>query len=154
MSGAALAALASRCGLVLLFLPFSAADKVFGFAGAVNQAAEVFRPRMLAALVVLCGAGIEICASLGVVSGVADRLCALVLAGYCAITALLWKRFWATGDFWTGPESKGRQLFWDFLKNLSLGSGFLLLVVGLDGHGLATLLADPLGSTHPYGSVR
>ena len=147
----ALATLVARCGLVVLFLPFSAADKVFGFRSAVNQCAEVFRPRPLAAIVLLCGLGIEVFGSLGVITGVADRLCALVMAGYCAATALLYKRFWATGDFWAGPDSRGRQLFWDFLKNLSLGSGFPLLVVGLQGHGLRQLLSDPLGSTHPYG---
>ncbi len=83
-------------------------------------------------------------------SGVADRACAFVIAGYCAATALLFKRFWAPGDFWSKPDGKGRTLFWDFLKNLSLGAGFLLLVVGSDGSGLKALLHDPLGSTQPY----
>jgi len=152
MSSAAVAALTARCGLVILFLPFSAADKLFGWRGALSQCAEVFRPRPLASFVLLCGLGIEVFGSLGIVTGTADRLAALVMAGYCGATALLYKRFWATGDFRAGPDSKGRQLFWDFLKNLSLGSGFLLIVVGLDGHGLAQLLADPLGSTHPYGA--
>ncbi len=140
-----------RCGLVILFLPFSALDKLLGFSGAVNQCEEIFRPRWLAAIVLLCGLGIEVFMNLGIVTGTADRLCALIMAGYCAATAVLYKRFWATGDFWAGPGSKGRGLFWDFLKNLSLGSGFLLIVVGLDGHGLAALLADPFGSTQPYG---
>jgi putative oxidoreductase len=42
------------------------------------------------------------------------RLCALILAGYCAATAVLYKRFWAPGDFWSEPDGKGRALFWDF----------------------------------------
>ena len=87
---------------------------------------------------------------MGVVTGVADRVCAFVIAGYCAATAVLFKRFWAPGDFWSKPDGKGRTLFWDFLKNLSLGAGFLLLVVGPNGSGLQALLHDPLGSTHPY----
>ena len=57
-----------------------------------------------------------------------------------------------TGDFWANPDGKGRTLFWDFLKNLSLGAGFLLLVVGTDGSGLAAFLHDPLASTQPYRS--
>jgi putative oxidoreductase len=37
--------------------------------------------------------------SLGVVTGLADRACAFVLAGYCGVTALLWKQLWKPGDF-------------------------------------------------------
>ena len=150
MSAAAFGALLVRCGLVLLFLPFSALDKVLNFAGAVGQAAEIFRWRPLAVLAILCGLGIEVFLSLGIVTGTADRLCALVMAGYCAITAILWKRFWAQGDFWADAGGKGRTLFWDFVKNLSLGAGFLLVTVGTDGSGLAPFLAHPLASSHPY----
>lgn len=152
MSGAGLAALAVRYGMVVLFLPFSALDKVLNFQGAVGQAQEVFKPRRLAVAVLMTGLAIEVVCTLGVVTGLADRACALVIAGYCAATAILYKRFWAQGDFWSAPGGKGRSLFWDFLKNLSLGAGFLLLVVGTDGRGLATFLQHPLGSTHPYAS--
>jgi len=148
----ALAAGLVRYGLVLLFLPFSALDKVLNFSGAVAQAQQVFAPRPLAIVVLLCGLGIEVVCSLGVVSGMADRAAAVVLAGYCAVTALLYKPFWAPGDFWSDAEGKGRQLFWDFLKNLSLGAGFLLIVVGPDGRGLTPFLAAPFASSHPYRS--
>lgn len=151
MSSAAAAAFGVRCGLVLLFLPFSALDKVMGFGNAVKQAEEVFRPRSLATAVLLTGLAIEVFCTLGVVTGVADRACAFIIAGYCAATAVLFKRFWAPGDFWSDPGGKGRTLFWDFLKNLSLGAGFLLLVVGTNGSGLETFLQHPLASTHPYG---
>jgi putative oxidoreductase len=140
-----------RCGLVLLFLPFSALDKMVGFDHAVRQARQVARPRSIAVAMILAGLTIEVVCSLGVLSGLADRACALVIAGYCAATALLYKRFWAQADLWSDADGKGRALLWDFLKNLSLGAGFLLIVVGLDGSGLAPMLADPLGSTHPYG---
>lgn len=152
MSTAAVVALFVRYGLVMLFLPFSALDKVIGFDGAVQQAQEVFRPRVLAAIVLMCGLAIEVVMSLGVVTGVADRLAALVLAAYCAATAILYKRFWEPGDFWVPGDSKGRTLFWDFLKNLSLGAGFLLIVVGTNGSGLGPFLAHPLASSHPYAS--
>ena len=152
MSTAAVVALFVRYGLVMLFLPFSALDKVIGFDGAVQQAQKVFRPRVLAAIVLMCGLAIEVVMSLGVVTGVADRLAALVLAAYCAATAILYKRFWEPGDFWVPGDSKGRTLFWDFLKNLSLGAGFLLIVVGTNGSGLGPFLAHPLASSHPYAS--
>jgi putative oxidoreductase len=154
MSAGAIVALAIRCGLVMLFFPFSALDKTLGFEGAIRQAQEVFRPRAAATIVLLCGLGIEVFMSLGVVTGIADRACAVVIAGYCAATAILFKRFWQPGDFWTDPDGKGRALFWDFLKNLSLGAGFLLIAFGTDGSGLKPLITHPLASSHPYVVVR
>lgn len=150
MSTAAIVALIVRCALVMLFLPFSALDKVIGFEGAVTQAQEVFKPRAVATAVLMCGLAIEVIMSLGVVTGFADRLAALVLAAYCAATAVLYKRFWRPGDFWAAGDSKARALFWDFLKNLSLGAGFLLIVIGTNGSGLWPFLAHPLASSHPY----
>lgn len=152
MSTGSIAALLVRLGLVLLFLPFSALDKILGFKHAVAQAREVFKPRALAVGVLLCGLSIEIACSLGVVTGIADRACAFILAGYCAATAVLYKRFWAQGDFWSNPDGKGRSLFWDFLKNLSLAAGFLMIVVGTQGRGLYPFLHSPLASSQPYRS--
>jgi putative oxidoreductase len=150
MSTVAIAALIVRCGLVLLFLPFSALDKVLNFGGAVQQAREIFRPRTLGIAVILIGLAIEVFMSLGIVTGIADRAAALVMAAYCASTAILFKRFWEPGDFWSNAAGKGRALFWDCLKNLSLGAGFLLITLGADGSGLAPFLAHPLASSHPY----
>ena len=144
-------ALVVRFGLVLLFLPFSALDKVLGFNHAVRQAQQMFSSRPTAVAMILIGLGVEIICSLGIVTGIADRASAFLIAGYCAATAVLFKRFWAQGDFWSDPDGKGRTLFWDFLKNLSLGAGFLLIVVGADGSGLAHFLAHPFASSHPYG---
>ena len=152
MSSSDIAELVVRCGLVLLFLPFSALDKIVGFDHAVAQAQKVFKPRALAIVILLGGLAIEIFMSLGVITGIADRACALVIAGYCASTAILFKRFWAQGDFWVDPNGKGRGLFWDFLKNLSLGAGFLLIVVGADGSGLHPFLEHPFASSQPYST--
>ena len=87
-------------------------------------------------------------------AGVADRAAALVLAAYCAATALLWKQFWKSDDFRLQGPSRGRDTFWDFLKNLSLGAGFLVIVVGVDGSGLDRFLDAPFASSHPYRSDR
>jgi putative oxidoreductase len=142
-----------RYGLVVLFFPASALDKIFGFDAAVKQAGEVFSNRAVAAGLILAGLFVELVMPLGILTGVADRLAAFIMAGYCAVTALLFKRFWEPDDFWKKADSKGRELFWDFLKNFSLASGFLLITVGIDGHSWSTFVNDPFGSTHPYAAI-
>lgn len=151
MTAAAIAALVVRYGIVMLFLPFSALDKIFSFDHAVRQAQQVFSPRPLAIAVLMVGLFVEIVCCAAIVIGVADRAAAFVVAGYCAVTALLYKQFWKQGDFFTDPGGKGRTLFWDFPKNLSLGAGFLLLIIGTDGSGLQPFLDAPFASSHPYG---
>jgi putative oxidoreductase len=89
-----------RYGLVVLFFPASALDKIFNFDGAVKQALQVFKSYPIAAALILVGVFIEVVMPLGILTGIADRLAALIMAGYCAITALLFKRFWEPGDFW------------------------------------------------------
>jgi putative oxidoreductase len=151
VSTAAIAALIVRYGIVMLFLPFSALDKIFSFDHAVRQAQQMFSPRPLAIIVLIIGLFIEIVCCGAIVLGIADRAAAFVVAGYCALTAILYKQFWKPGDFFADPEGKGRTLFWDFLKNLSLGAGFLLLIIGTDGSGLQPFLDAPFASSHPYG---
>ncbi|MBW4091299.1 MAG: DoxX family membrane protein [Proteobacteria bacterium] len=146
-----LVTLAVRYLLVVLFFPFSALDKIINFRGAVGQAETMFPP-WLATGSILAGLFIEIVMSLGILTGTADRLAALVLALYCVATAILFKPFWRPGDFWHSGDSKGRDLFWDFLKNFSLAGGFLLLAFGTTAHGVPALLAHPFGSTHPYAA--
>jgi putative oxidoreductase len=144
--------LATRYLLVMLFFPFSALDKALNFGGAVTQARERCATYRTAKLLILGGLFIEIAMPLGILTGVADRLAALVMAGYCAITALLWKQFWRPGDFWRHGHSRGRDLFWDFLKNLSLAGGFLLITFGTTMATVDGFLADPLASSHPYAA--
>ena len=92
-------AAAIRIVLVLLFLPFSALDKVLNFRSAVAQAREAVPSTTVAIGLILIGLFVEVFMSLGVITGIADRACAFVLAGYCGVTALLWKQFWKPGDF-------------------------------------------------------
>src|ERR1700683_4353818 len=113
-------AAAIRIVLVLLFLPFSALDKVLNFRSAVAQAREAVPNTTVAMGLILMGLFVEVFMSLGVITGIADRACAFVLAGYCGVTALLWKQFWKPGDFWSSNSGQGRTLFWDFLKNFAL----------------------------------
>jgi putative oxidoreductase len=142
--------LSARCLLVLLFLPFSALDKIFNFNQAVGQCQQAIASRPLARALIVAGLCIEVSMPLAIVSGIADRLAALILAGYCLLTALLWKQFWKAPDFRLRGASQGRELFWDFLKNLGLAGGLLMLTLGSDGLGLQRLLQHPLQSSHPY----
>src|SRR5271166_6005428 len=133
--------LAIRIVMVLLFFPCSALDKIFDFRGALRQAEEDFKNITVASVLVFAGLFVEIFMSLGVLTGIADRLCAFVLAGYCGVTALLWKQFWAPGDFWSSPSGKARGLFWDFLKNFALGAGFLLITFGTNAASVRSFIA-------------
>jgi putative oxidoreductase len=139
-----------RALLIGLFLPFSALDKILNFSGAVGQASETGAKRGFAVLLVLVGLCVEILMPLGILTGIADRFAAFILAGYCGVTALLWKQFWRPGDFWAGGNSAGRALFWDFLKNFALAGGFLLLTFGPTQDGVMRFLDHPLASSHPY----
>ena len=148
-----LATLSARVLLVALFLPFSALDKVLNFEPAVDQASEAMPSRLLSTIMVLAGLAVETVMSLAVLTGFADRLAALVLAVYCIVTALLWKQFWKAKDFRLRGASSGRTTFWDFLKNLALAGGFLVLAFGATSAGFQAFLAHPLASSHPYAQT-
>ncbi|MGX7706892.1 DoxX family protein [Methylobacterium sp. Gmos1] len=137
-----------RLLLVMLFLPFSALDKILNFRGAVGQARQAVHATAPATALILMGLFVEIVMSLGILTGIADRFAALILAGYCGVTALLWKQFWKPGDFWSG--GKGRELFWDFWKNLALAGGFLLVTFGTGAATVEGFFSDPFASSRPY----
>ena len=147
-----LAVLLSRLALVLLFLPFSALDKVLNFRAATGQARQAAASPVLAGGMILLGLAVEVLTSLGLVTGIADRLAALVLAGYCAATAILFKQFWSRPDFRLRGPSQGREIFWDFLKNIALAGALASIALGPGTDGAHGLLADPLSSTAPYGA--
>ncbi|MFC6792053.1 DoxX family protein [Methylobacterium komagatae] len=141
-------AFGTRLLLVLLFLPFSALDKILNFKGAVGQAKQAVGATPPAVVLILLGLCVEIGMSACILTGAYDRAAAFVMAGYCGVTALLWKQFWKPGDFWSG--GKGRELFWDFLKNFALAGGFLLITFGTGASTVESFFADPLASSHPY----
>ena len=105
---------AIRIVLVLLFFPFSALDKILNFRGAVAQAHEASRSKAVAVGLIVVGLAVEVFMSLGVVTGLADRACAFVLAGYCGVTALLWKQFWKPGDFWASNTGTRKNIILGF----------------------------------------
>jgi putative oxidoreductase len=138
----------------MLFLPFSALDKILNYKAAVGQAAQVMPARLIATTLIFAGFVVEVVMSLAILTGVADRLAAFILAGYCLGTALLWKQFWKAPDFRLRGASRGRETFWDFLKNLALAGGFLLLALGTNAAGVQRFLDHPLASTHPYRIIQ
>lgn len=75
-----------RYGLIVLFSPASALDKIFDFKGSVGQALEVFKAHWLAASLILVGIFIELVMPVGILTGYADRLAVFIMAGYCAVT--------------------------------------------------------------------
>jgi putative oxidoreductase len=143
-------AFAARLALVALFLPFSALDKVLNFRAAVGQAGAAVASPLLARSLIFAGLFVEVFMSLGVLTGVADRAAAMVLALYCGVTALLWKPFWRQADFRLRGPSAGREVFWDFLKNFAVAGGFLALAWGGSAAGVVSFLHAPLASSHPY----
>ena len=142
-----------RVVLVALFLPFSAMDKLLNTESVVEQARGTVHSRWLSWVLVGAALLVELIMSLAVITGFLDRLAAVILAGYCMITALLWKQFWKTDDFRLKGPSKGRDVFWDFLKNFALAGGFLVLATGGTAYGVTHLILHPFSSSHPYSSV-
>ena len=120
--------LVARICLVVIF-PFSGLDKIVNWDNALKQAASGFLPG--APVLLVLGMIVEFGTPICIVSGWHDGLAAFVLAGYCAVTAILYHNFWAYPRFWS-PDSAGYPHVWDFLKNFGLVGGLLLLILGSD----------------------
>ena len=147
---AVLIAVLIRLSLVALFLPFSAWDKLVDMRAAVSQARQIGCGPETGRTLIMGGLFIEVVMSLGVLTGIADRMAALILATYCVATAVFYKRFWATGGFSLRGSSTDQALFWDFWKNIALAGGFLLITFGTQAQTVRMFFAAPLSSTHPY----
>jgi putative oxidoreductase len=116
----------ARLCLVAMF-PFSAMDKIWHWKNSLAQTETAHLPggtAMLVAAIVVEGL-----TPIGIVSGVWDRPCAVLLAGFCTVTAFLYHPFWKGPDFFSpGDDSVAREHFWQFLKNFGLVGGLLLVV--------------------------
>ncbi len=138
-----------RLVLVLLFLPFSALDKILNFRGAVGQAQEAVASRGAAAALICAGLVVEVVMSLGVLTGIADRAAAFVLAGYCAVTALLWKQFWKPATSGTGLRAGAAPVL-GLLEEPRADRRLFLITFGTGADGVARFLDAPLASSNPY----
>ncbi len=117
----------TRVSLVCLFPP-SALDKVVNRKQAMQQAAS--GPLPDPALLLDLGIAVETVAPLLIVAEVRDREAAVVLAGFCAATALLYHQFWTYDDL-TAKDgaSEGREHLWEFLKNFGLVGGLMTIAL-------------------------
>lgn len=138
-----------RICLVVLF-PFSALDKVLDWDGALKQAKSSVIPVAIAPVMLVLAIAVELITPLCIVIGWHDRLAALVLAGFCIVSALLYHNFWKFPDFWSKGDSKARSHFWDFLKNFGLVGGLLLVTFGTSLVPADTVAAHLLSSTPIY----
>ncbi|GEP06890.1 DoxX family protein [Methylobacterium oxalidis] len=133
--------LAKIC-LVVLF-PFSALDKIMHWDDAMKQASS--GPLPGAALMLVLGTIVEIVAPICIVTGYYDRIAAFVLAGFCAVTAILFHRFWEFPGFWS-RKGEGNAHFWDFWKNFGLVGGLLLVTLGGSYAPASAVIGHPLAS--------
>jgi len=135
----------ARVCLVILF-PLSAYDKIAHWKEALEQANSSWLPGGPALLVL--GILVELLAPICIVLGWHDRFAACMLAGFCAVTALLYHPFWKYPDFWS-KNGEGRAHFWDFFKNFGLVGGLLLLMIGGLPLRATQVIEHPLSSA-PY----
>ncbi|MGI4848498.1 MAG: DoxX family protein [Janthinobacterium lividum] len=117
------ASLAARFLLVVMF-PFSVLDKIMHWDEAMAQAKTSFLPG--APLLLIAAILVECLTPVMILAGWYAGWAAVLLAGFCIVTALLYHPFWKFPDFWSKP-AEGRAHFWDFLKNLGLAGGLLLV---------------------------
>ena len=110
--------LAGRILLGLIFV-LSGFGKIAGFEGTVGYIAskDLPLPTLLAALSI----AVEIGGGLALVVGFFTRQAALVLAGFTLLAALLFHAFWAV----PAAQAMGEQI--NFMKNLSIAGGMLVL---------------------------
>jgi putative oxidoreductase len=138
----------ARVCLVIMF-PFSAYDKIVHWDEAMAQARTSPLPGPAALLI--AAIIVEFLTPICIVLGWHDRLAAFILAGFCAVTALLYHPFWKSPGFWSQP-GEGRAHFWDFWKNFGLVGGLLLLVIGGSFAPAAFILHHPLSAV-PYAAA-
>jgi putative oxidoreductase len=114
----------ARIFLVWIF-PFSFIDKIVNWKNALGQATSSWLPGgpVLLVLAML----VELCTPPMIVLGFYDGIAAFVLAGYCAVTGVVYHAFWSYPRFWS-PQSAGYPHIWDFFKNFALVGGLIYVM--------------------------
>jgi len=114
--------LAGRWLLVFMFI-YSGLGKITGYEGSAQYMQQAGVPGLLLPLVI----AVELVGGLAVAVGWRTRLAAFLLAGFSVLAALF---------FHAKFDDPAQQI--QFMKNLTIAGGFLLLVV----HGAGTLSLD------------
>jgi len=113
--------------LVVLF-PFSGLDKILNWPLALQQANSSFLP--YGDVLLVLGMLIEFIAPIMILFNWYAKPAAFLLAGFCAVTAVLYHNFWAYDGFWNPQGGPARDHFWEFLKNFGLVGGLLYTTLG------------------------
>jgi putative oxidoreductase len=120
------ALLIAKIFIVAIF-PFSFLDKIINWQSALKQANSSVLPGgpVLLVLAMIVEAVTPICIVFNWYAGWA----AFVLAGYCAITAVLYHNFWSYPRFWAAG-TEGNPHVWDFFKNFAIVGGCIFIMLG------------------------
>jgi putative oxidoreductase len=114
----------ARIFIVWIF-PFSFLDKLFNWDNALKQATSGALPG--GAILLILAMAVELLTPPMIVFGFFDGIAAFVLAGYCAVTAVVYHNFWSYPRFWS-PKSDGYSHVWDFFKNFGLVGGLIFVM--------------------------
>lgn len=109
-----LASLVGRIFLASLFIVFGF-EKITGYASSAGYMETYGLPGALLPLAIVA----ELGGGLAILFGFFSRWAALALAGFCIVTALVFHTAWS-GD-------AGQGQFINFMKNIALAGGLLLL---------------------------
>ena len=135
--------LLAKIAMVALFPP-SALEKILDWSDTLKQARSSILPG--GAVLLVLGIVIELGCPASILLGWHDRIGAVILAAFCAATALLYKPFWAHDDFWRRGKSLARMDFWDFLKNFAVAGGLVLFAISAGPLPMVQLFHEPLSS--------
>ena len=110
--------LVGRILLGLIFV-FSGFAKISGFDGTAGYIASkgLPLPQLLAALTIV----VELGGGLALMAGFHTRQAVVALAGFSLLTAVIFHNFWAVPQ----PEQMAQQI--NFMKNLAIAGGMLVL---------------------------
>ncbi|HUU25662.1 MAG TPA: DoxX family protein [Methyloceanibacter sp.] len=114
----------ARIFIVWIF-PFSFLDKVFNWDNALKQATSGILPG--GAILLVLAMAVELLTPPMIVFGFFDGIAAFILAGYCAVAAVVYHNFWSYPRFWS-PSSEGYSHVWDFFKNFGLVGGLIYVM--------------------------
>ena len=114
------------CIFIVWIFPFSFLDKIINWDNAVKQASSSWLPG--GTLLLYPAMAVELLTPPMIVFGFYTGIAAFVLAGYCAVTAIVYHNFWSYPRFWS-PDSEGYPHVWDFFKNFGLVGGLIFIMV-------------------------
>ena len=115
------------CIFIVWIFPFSFIDKVINWDNALKQANSGWLPG--GPVLLILAMAVELLTPPMIVIGFYDGIAAFILAGYCAVTGIVYHAFWTYPRFWS-PQSEGYPHIWDFFKNFGLVGGLIFVMYG------------------------